>query len=92
MNPKKNKKKKKSVKDIQNRKKEIEQLKTKIEGLGLNDNFEGIDVLYKKLDEFVETGISDTFSMNLIGLNRRLDIILSNRVESKINMVYDKSI
>ena len=94
MNPKKQKKlkKNKKIKSIEKRISEIDTLKKKIEGLGLNSNFKEIDELYKKFDEFVKTGISDTFSMHLVGLNRRLDVILSNRIDSSMNMVYDKSI
>ena len=52
MNPKKQKKlkKNKKIKSIEKRISEIDTLKKKIEGLGLNSNFKEIDELYKKFD------------------------------------------
>lgn len=82
MNPKKNKKKKvKETKSKEQRHLEVEELKIELDQIGINPTFESYNQLLKRLDEFVESGLADCFGIGVTEINRKVNIILSNKVK-----------
>lgn len=82
MNPKKNKRlKNKKIKSKEQRLIEVNKVKVELNQIGINSTFESYDELSKRLDDFVESGIADSFGIGVTELNRRVNIILSNKIE-----------
>jgi hypothetical protein len=88
MNPKKNKKKKvKVIKSKEQRGNEVGNIKTELDQLGVNPTFESYNQLLKRLDGFVETGVADSFGIGITELNRKVNIILSNKITCSAKLI-----
>ena len=89
---KKNKEKKYKSKD--DRIKQIDLIKSKLSGLGLSNQFDGIKKLYKECDLYVETGNSWNGLIKLNGLKRIMDVILTNRKDGECSIIlkYDENV
>jgi len=94
---KKNRRKDKKIKEIKNekeRKREIDTIKSKLMDFGLNENIKGIDIFYKRAEDFIRTGVSWSGKIKIPGTKRILDAILtSNKLkESTTILLYDKNV
>jgi hypothetical protein len=74
--------------------KEINDIKDKIESLGLSNSNENINELYNIFDNYIEIGIADSGMIKLPGLKREIHYILSNRkhIENSVNLKYNENI
>ena len=89
---KKNKKIKEKTKE--QREKEINEIKEKLESHGLSSSFENINKLYNIFDKYIEDGISDTGKLPLPGLKREIHYILTSKshIVNNICLKYNENI
>ena len=87
-------KREKPRKTLEERQQQIEEIKGKLEGLGLSENFDGIKEFYKYCNDYVEKSIPWSGSIKLHGLNRIICAILTTlkNVECSVNLKYDKTV
>lgn len=88
---KENKKKPKPEKTKEDRLKETNVMKEKLEELGLSDSFEPIKELYQVIDLFVEDGIPTSGKIRLKEFKRDICYILTNRLgrESSLALLHN---
>lgn len=88
-NKKKGKKKKKKIKLLKNkieREKEVSQIKSKLSGLGLTEEFDGIKSLYEQCNIYINEGTSWSGNIKLEGLKRIMNVILTTRKDGECNI------
>jgi hypothetical protein len=73
---------------------ELQALYGKLKSLGLSKEIGGVDTFVAKGREYVRSGTSDSGSVPLPGLKRRIDYVFSNRkrVVCTINLRYDEHV
>ena len=73
---------------------EINEIKVKIDNLGLNNNFDGINTFLAIMDQFVDDGLSQSGKIEIPGTKRILEYGLFNDKKKKIvvNLKYDENI
>lgn len=77
---KKDKKLPKPKKTKEDRQKEANSMKEKIEGLGLSTEFPAVAEFYKVLDQFVEDGFPVQGKTKLIEFNREIAYVLTTKI------------
>ncbi len=80
-------KKKKEMKAVDVRQSEVEEMKTKLQSLGLSTEVPEVEEIYQKLDRFVTDGISESFSIKMRGLKRIAVVNLCMRPQTASNMM-----
>lgn len=83
---------KEKIKD--QREKEINEIKEKLELHGLSSSFENIEKLYEIFDKYIEDGFPDTGIIPLPGLKREIHYILSSKshIINSVNLVYNENV
>ena len=71
-------KKEKEYKTLEERKREIDHIKTKLENLGLTPEMDCIKDFYQKTQQFIETGESWCGKIKLHGCKRILSAVLTS--------------
>ena len=94
---KKNRKKnkiKKEQKTIEERKIEIDTIKSKLTNLGLEEKIDGIDIFYMEAEKFIQNGDSWSGKIKIPGTKRILDIIFTSNKhkESKVALLYNEHV
>ena len=92
---KRNKKKKEIIPyTLEERKKQIMQLRLKLESIGLGVYNEEMENLYKNMDEFVNNGTIYRDTIKLYGSKRKMVVsfINNNKIPVTINLLYDPNI
>lgn len=84
---KKNQKKALNVKSQDVRAAEIAAMKQKLMDLGLTQEMTAVNELFQKLDEFVESGHSESLKIKLHGLQRIAVVNLCTRVQNESNLM-----
>ncbi len=74
------------LKDNSERVLEVNDLKNKIENLGLNENFEGMELFYNILDQYVIDGLNQEGQIKLPGVKRIIEYNLYNKKNQKISV------
>lgn len=79
-----------TLKTFEERQIEIKELKDKIENLGLNDNFEGIDKFYQLLDQFVNEGLDLSGKIEIPGVQRIIvyELYVQSQKSNQVNLKY----
>ena len=92
-NKKKNKDKNK-FKTKEDRVNEVNEIKDKLQNLGLSHKIEGIEQFYKYCDDYIEKDIPWSGKIKLTGTKRILEAILPRRKLTKlaISLKYDESV
>jgi len=87
-------KKQKQYKTRELRQEEIQEIKNKIQQLGLTEEMSYIKDFYNILNNFVETGEGQDGKIKLTGLKRILNYILTNTLAKKclIKLEFDDNI
>ena len=81
-----------NCKSYQERYNEIEKIKSKLDELGLSEEHPGIDVFISLTQKYIETGEGGTGKIELPGLQRVLNYILTNTKNKKnsVSLEYNK--
>ena len=91
---KKNRNKGKMKKTLEERKKEIDNIKSQMLQLGFSDEIDGVDVFFKYCDEYVNKEISWSGDIKIPGFKRIIKGILTTRkiIPCSINLKYDENV
>ena len=88
------KKSPKMLKNVAERKLEMDTIKEKLTSLGLSEEMDGIDNFYARASEFVERGESWSGKIKIHGCKRLLDVVLTpyKHKESLASLLYNENI
>ena len=86
--------KQEKFKDKNDRFNEVNEIKDKLQGLGLSPEIEGIKEFYKYCEDYIEKDIPWSGKIKLLGTKRILEAILPRRKLTKVsvNLKYDESV